>query len=86
MPVAAGPSRRNASACADVLADLDGLDETVAHETSGGEAYGTAVGDVLVLLHAAYHRGQTNAALHAVGATPPWVDFVAWVLQGEPGV
>ena len=79
-------ARRNAAAYAEVLAAPPDLDAAVAYATSSGAAYETAVGDILdhVLLHAAHHRGQTNAALRAAGAEPPWVDFVAWVRQGEP--
>lgn len=79
-------ARRNADAYTDFLAGLEDLVEAVAYETSGGEAHRTAIGDVLdhVLLHAAHHRGQVSAALRAAGATPPVLDFVAWVRRGEP--
>ena len=79
-------ARRNAAAYADLLAAPPDLDGTVSYTTSSGVAHETAVRDVLdhVLLHAAHHRGQANAALRAAEAAPPWVDFVAWVRQGEP--
>ena len=79
-------ARRNADAYAGVLAAPPALDAAVAYRTSGGVAHETPVGDVLdhVLLHAAHHRGQANAALRAAGATPPTIDFIAWVRRGEP--
>lgn len=81
-------ARRNADAYAAFLAALpeEALDDPATYRNSTGTAYETAVADVLehVLLHAAHHRGQANAALRAAGAEPPWVDFVAWVRAGEP--
>ena len=64
----------------DGLTD-DGLDRAVSYHNSRGQAFETAVADVLdhVLLHAAHHRGQANAALRAAGATPPTLDYIAWV-------
>ena len=58
-------------------ADLDGV---VAYQNSRGVAFETSVADVLdhVLLHAAHHRGQANAALRASGAVPPPLDFITW--------
>lgn len=75
-----------AETAADWRAFLDGLesdaalDRTVAYQNTRGVPFQTAVADVLdhVLLHAAHHRGQANAALRAAGATPPALDFVAW--------
>lgn len=65
--------------------DLD-LDATVTYQNSRGEPFESAVRDVLdhVLLHAAHHRGQANAALRAAGATPRALDFIAWARSGEP--
>lgn len=34
--------------------------------------------------HSTYHRGQVNARLRQLGATPPLVDFIAWVWLGKP--
>lgn len=81
-------ARRNADAYAAYLAPLapDALERPVAYQTSQGAPHQTAVGDVLdhVLLHAAHHRGQVNAALRAAGAEPPPLDLIAWLRAGEP--
>lgn len=81
-------AHRNADAYAAYLGRLTEADlvATATYRTSKGAAHETAVADVLdhVLLHAAHHRGQINAALRAAGAEPPWVDFIAWVRAGEP--
>ena len=37
-----------------------------------------------VTSHSAYHRGQINARLRMHGASPPLVDFIAWVWSGKP--
>lgn len=37
-----------------------------------------------VLLHSTYHRGQINTRLRELGATPPLVDYVAWVWYRRP--
>ena len=37
-----------------------------------------------VALHSLYHRGQVNARLRELGATPPLVDYIAWVWLGRP--
>lgn len=34
--------------------------------------------------HTAHHRGQVMLQLRALGATPPLVDFIAWVWLGRP--
>jgi len=34
--------------------------------------------------HSTYHRGQINTRLRALGASPPLVDFIAWVWMGKP--
>lgn len=87
-PACRALAQRNAEAYADYLDALPeaALDTTIAYRNSSGRTYETAVRDVLdhVLLHAAHHRGQTNTALRASGAEPPWVDFIVWVRAGEP--
>lgn len=82
-----------ASASANWRAMLDetderGLDRLVSYQNSRGHAFGTSVADILdhVLLHAAHHRGQANAALRAAGAVPPALDFIAWVRAHPPCV
>ncbi len=82
-------ARRNAEAFSlylDVLT-ADDLDATAAYRNTKGEAFETAVPDVLdhVLLHGAYHRGQAAAALRSAGTAPPPTDYIAWVRAGEPG-
>ena len=81
-------ARRNAAAYALYLNDLDDVEATIDYTNSKGEAYTSTVSDVLnhVLLHAAHHRGQVNAALRQAGHEPPWVDFIAWIRAGEPDV
>ena len=37
-----------------------------------------------VVLHSTYHRGQVHARLRALGATPPLVDYIAWLWLGRP--
>lgn len=37
-----------------------------------------------LVMHSAYHRGQVNTRLRAVGAEPPLTDFIAWVWRGKP--
>jgi uncharacterized damage-inducible protein DinB len=37
-----------------------------------------------VALHTTYHRGQVNARLREVGASPPLVDYIVWVWLGRP--
>lgn len=78
-------ARRNADAYAALLAEAD-FDRGIIYQDSTGTTYETAVRDVLdhVLLHAAHHRGQVNAALRAAGAEPPHVDYIAWLRAGEP--
>ncbi|PAP75703.1 DinB family protein [Rubrivirga marina] len=63
--------------------DLDG---PAVYQNSRGEPFESAVRDVFdhVLLHAAHHRGQANAALRAAGATPRALDFIFWARSGEP--
>ena len=81
-----GVRQRAASTASDWRALLDGLTEeglnrVVAYHNSRGQPFETSVADILdhVLLHGAHHRGQANAALRAAGATPPALDYIAWV-------
>ena len=70
----------------DYLGGDPDLDATVTYQNSRGEPFESAVRDVLdhVLLHAAHHRGQANAALRAAGAVPRPLDFIVWARSGEP--
>jgi len=53
---------------------------------SGFEAHPSTLGETLLQLpsHSTYHRGQVNTRLRELGATPPLVDFIAWVWFGKP--
>ena len=79
-------ARRNAEAWDALAADAHAPGGSVAYTNSRGEAFETDRGDIMehVLLHAAYHRGQTAAALRAAGIAPPSTDFVLWLRLGEP--
>lgn len=76
----------NADAYAAYLGALTeaGLDTPIVYANSKGVRYETALRDVLdhVLLHGAYHRGQTARALRQAGDAPPWTDFIVWVRAG----
>jgi len=39
---------------------------------------------VQVYSHTAHHRGQVISRLRRLGATPPLIDYIAWVWQGRP--
>lgn len=53
---------------------------------SGITARPSTMGETLLQLpsHSTYHRGQVNVRLRELGATPPLVDFIAWVWSGKP--
>ncbi|MDP9361313.1 MAG: damage-inducible protein DinB [Acidobacteriota bacterium] len=53
---------------------------------AGFEARPSTLGETLLQLpsHSTYHRGQVNTRLRELGATPPLVDFIAWVWAGKP--
>lgn len=52
----------------------------------GKEPQTPTLGETLlqVAAHSAYHRGQVNAGLRALGVEPPLVDFIAWVWLAKP--
>ena len=60
------------------------LSRTISYKNSKGEAWSSAVLDVLthVLTHSAYHRGQIASHMRASGQTPPYTDFIHAVRQG----
>jgi uncharacterized damage-inducible protein DinB len=37
-----------------------------------------------VASHTTHHRGQINTRLRAIGAEPPYVDYIVWLWQGRP--
>jgi uncharacterized damage-inducible protein DinB len=53
---------------------------------AGFDAHPSTLGETLLQLpsHSTYHRGQVNIRLRERGATPPLVDFIAWVWAGKP--
>lgn len=46
----------------------------------------TTLGETVlqVLTHSGHHRAQANSRLRALGATPPLVDYLAWVWLERP--
>jgi uncharacterized damage-inducible protein DinB len=71
---------------AGFLSSLDGpgLAAACTYVNTKGEAWSSAVGDVLLhlLLHSAYHRGQIAMTVRAAGAEPAYTDYVHAVRQG----
>jgi len=53
---------------------------------AGFAAHPSTLGETLLQLpsHSTYHRGQVNIRIRELGATPPLVDFIAWVWAGKP--
>ena len=62
----------------------DDLSKTIIYKNSKGEAWTSAVIDVLthVVMHSAYHRGQIASHMRASGNTPAYTDFIHGVRQG----
>ena len=56
-------------------------------EAAGRKFQAATVGESMfqVPAHSSYHRGQVNTRLRELGATPPLVDYIAWVWFGRPG-
>ena len=55
-------------------------------ERLGIEPQSTTLSDTLVqvYVHTAHHRGQVSSRLRELGATPPTVDYIAWIWRGRP--
>jgi uncharacterized damage-inducible protein DinB len=55
---------------------------------AGFTAHPSTLGETLLQLpsHSTYHRGQVNIRIRELGATPPLVDFIAWVWAGKPAL
>jgi uncharacterized damage-inducible protein DinB len=53
---------------------------------AGFTPHPSTLGETLLQLpsHSTYHRGQVNIRIRELGATPPLVDFIAWVWAGKP--
>jgi len=62
----------------------DSLAGTITYKNSKGEAWTSAVLDVLthVLMHSVYHRGQIAREVRTAGQTPAYTDFIHAVRQG----
>jgi len=60
------------------------LSQMISYKNSRGEAWTSAVQDVLthVLMHSAYHRGQIASHMRVSGQTPAYTDFIHAVRQG----
>jgi uncharacterized damage-inducible protein DinB len=60
------------------------LSQMISYKNSKGEAWSSAVQDVLthVLMHSAYHRGQIASHMRASGQTPAYTDFIHAMRQG----
>ncbi len=60
------------------------LARKVSYKNSKGEAWSSAIEDVLshVVLHSAYHRGQIASHMRSQGQTPAYTDFIHGVRQG----
>jgi uncharacterized damage-inducible protein DinB len=54
------------------------LSKKIAYKNSKGEPWTSTVEDVLthVVLHSAYHRGQTASLMRAAGEQPAYTDFI----------
>lgn len=68
----------------DALHDDARLGDDVAYTNSAGQAFTTALGDILlqVVLHGQYHRGKVNLLLREHGLQPVTLDFIAFVRAG----
>ena len=73
-----------ASLWLEYLAKAVDLGQAISYKNSKGEAWTSAVGDVLthVVMHSGYHRGQIATHMRATGKTPAYTDFIHGVRQG----
>ena len=60
------------------------ISQAISYKNSKGEAWTSAIGDVLshVVMHSAYHRGQIASHVRASGQTPVNTDFIHAVRKG----
>ena len=72
----------------DLLGALseEDLDREIAYRNTGGRAYETPLGEILLqlLLHAAHHRGQIALRLREGGNEPPNTDFITFAREHPP--
>lgn len=61
--------------------------KNMAEEKTGKPLGQTTLLDTMlqVVSHSAYHRGQINGRLRAIGGEPQLVDFIMWVWLNKPG-
>jgi len=66
------------------LATAGDISQTISYKNTKGEAYSSAIVDVLshVIMHSAYHRGQIASHMREQGQTPAYTDFIHGVRQG----
>jgi uncharacterized damage-inducible protein DinB len=66
------------------LATAGDISQSVAYKNSKGEAYNSAIIDILthVVLHSAYHRGQIASHMRESGHTPAYTDYIHAIRQG----
>jgi uncharacterized damage-inducible protein DinB len=79
-----GEAEALASLWLEYLANTADLDKAISYQNSKGEAWSSAVIDVLthVLMHSAYHRGQIASHMRESGRTPAYTDFIHGIRQG----
>lgn len=61
------------------------ISQSVSYKNSKGEAWSSAIVDVLthVVMHSAYHRGQIASHMRSIGQTPAYTDFIHGVRTGK---
>jgi uncharacterized damage-inducible protein DinB len=66
------------------LATAGDLLQTISYKSTKGEAWTSAILDVLthVIMHSAYHRGQIASHMRSIGQVPAYTDFIHAVRQG----
>ncbi|HVN20870.1 MAG TPA: DinB family protein [Dongiaceae bacterium] len=69
------------------LATAGDISQDIAYKNSKGEAWSSAIVDVLthVVMHSAYHRGQIASQMRSSGQTPAYTDFIHGVRTGKIG-
>jgi uncharacterized damage-inducible protein DinB len=66
------------------LATAGDISQTISYKNTKGEAYNSAIVDVLthVITHSAYHRGQIASHMREQGLSPAYTDFIHGIRQG----
>jgi uncharacterized damage-inducible protein DinB len=65
------------------LDEITDLGQTISYKNTKGEAWASAVVDILthVVMHSAYHRGQIASHMREKGQPPAYTDFIHAVRQ-----